>query len=150
MDAAHIFRQGLGTLPPRQNQMFEYADGGFDADDFLDGDSSGQRVAHTLTACCRCRQVSLRRGAVAAPANPAIPKSRERLAAIPRYPAADLARRQVPYANTLTLPRAARSIATTLSNYKTRSAPSRPSWTATPTKTPIIPAPTRILFAQAA
>ncbi|PNY26346.1 Transcriptional activator protein acu-15 [Tolypocladium capitatum] len=58
MDPAHIFRQGLGSVPPRQNQ-------GYAAqpqkprqahDDLSDDDGSGQRVAHTLTACCRCRQ----------------------------------------------------------------------------------------------
>lgn len=61
MDATQIFRQGLGTVAPRYPQQgFEQFQGqGFDEDDFLDGDSSGQRVAHTLTACCRCRQVSL-------------------------------------------------------------------------------------------
>lgn len=60
MDPAHIFRQGLGTLPPRHNmpqpfpQQRQPADS---PDDLSDGDGSGGRVAHTLTACCRCRQV---------------------------------------------------------------------------------------------
>lgn len=57
MDATQIFRQGLGTVAPRQQTFDQFHGHGIDDDDFLDGDSSGQRVAHTLTACCRCRQV---------------------------------------------------------------------------------------------
>ena len=59
MDATQIFRQGLGTVAPRQQAFDQFHGQGIDDDDFLDGDSSGQRVAHTLTACCRCRQVIL-------------------------------------------------------------------------------------------
>ncbi|KFA70428.1 hypothetical protein S40285_00671 [Stachybotrys chlorohalonatus IBT 40285] len=56
MDAAHIFRQGLGTVPPRQHQPFIQARRPpSNHDDLSDGDGS-HRVAHTLTACCRCRQ----------------------------------------------------------------------------------------------
>lgn len=58
MDPAHIFRQGL--VPPRQNhahvaqpQTQTHAQ---PLTDFSDDDGSGHRVAHTLTACCRCRQ----------------------------------------------------------------------------------------------
>jgi hypothetical protein len=57
MDAAHIFRQGLGTVPPRQNQPYTHPRRPqLSNDELSDGDGSGQRVAHTLTACCRCRQ----------------------------------------------------------------------------------------------
>jgi hypothetical protein len=71
MDAADVFR-GLGsviqrppqyifpkkaqvpqaqprTLPPPQLQP---------RDDVSDNDAAPSRIAHTLTACCRCRQVS--------------------------------------------------------------------------------------------
>ncbi|CEJ90454.1 hypothetical protein VHEMI06241 [[Torrubiella] hemipterigena] len=81
MDAAHIFRQGLGTVPPRQIQTFDpYQGQGYEADDFLDGDSSGQRVAHTLTACCRCRQRKTR-------CDPSLPRCRpcEKAGAICEY-----------------------------------------------------------------
>ncbi|RDA94486.1 hypothetical protein CP533_2301 [Ophiocordyceps camponoti-saundersi (nom. inval.)] len=55
MDPAHIFRQGLGSVPPRQHfgQSQRHPQG---LPDLSDDDGSGQRVAHTLTACCRCRQ----------------------------------------------------------------------------------------------
>ncbi|KAF1738988.1 Transcriptional activator protein acu-15 [Beauveria bassiana] len=57
MNAAHIFRQGLGTVPSRANTAFNPLAGQpTDADDFSDGEGSEHRVAHTLTACCRCRQ----------------------------------------------------------------------------------------------
>ncbi|UKZ80916.1 hypothetical protein TrVFT333_008681 [Trichoderma virens FT-333] len=57
MDAAHIFRQGLGTVAPRQNHVYPQPRSLVQSpDDFFDGDSSSHRVAHTLTACCRCRQ----------------------------------------------------------------------------------------------
>lgn len=74
MDAADVFRQGLGSVIPRAPQQQFYPrkpplpahprsqhpgqplpptqvqeDGG-------EGDA--HRIAHTLTACCRCRQVS--------------------------------------------------------------------------------------------
>ena len=60
MDAAHIFRQGLGTVAPRhaqplfQEQLRRPAPR---RDELSDGEVGGARVAHTLTACCRCRQV---------------------------------------------------------------------------------------------
>ncbi|KOS16665.1 Positive regulator of purine utilization [Escovopsis weberi] len=56
MDPAHIFRQGLGTVPPRPAHNYaQYRKWPQARDDFSDGDY-GPRVAHTLTACCRCRQ----------------------------------------------------------------------------------------------
>ncbi|KAK5990735.1 Transcriptional activator acu-15-like protein [Cladobotryum mycophilum] len=56
MDSAHIFRQGLGTVPPRPAHVYAQPRKSPQArDDLSDGDS-GPRVAHTLTACCRCRQ----------------------------------------------------------------------------------------------
>ncbi|KJZ78351.1 hypothetical protein HIM_02389 [Hirsutella minnesotensis 3608] len=58
MDPTHIFRQGLGSVPPRQNHaqvaQAQRSPQGFH--DFSDDEGSGHRVAHTLTACCRCRQ----------------------------------------------------------------------------------------------
>ncbi|KAJ6788016.1 hypothetical protein PWT90_01128 [Aphanocladium album] len=57
MNAAHIFRQGLGTVPPRANPTFNPMMGqSAEADDLSDAEGSEHRVAHTLTACCRCRQ----------------------------------------------------------------------------------------------
>ncbi|PHH67553.1 hypothetical protein CDD82_1367 [Ophiocordyceps australis] len=46
MDPAHIF----GSVPPRHAQPKAHRH------HLSDDDSAGQRVAHTLTACCRCRQ----------------------------------------------------------------------------------------------
>ncbi|PFH59155.1 hypothetical protein XA68_12739 [Ophiocordyceps unilateralis] len=60
MDPAHIFRQGLGSVPPRQSQPHPHPGQSQrhpqGLPDLSDDDGSGQRVAHTLTACCRCRQ----------------------------------------------------------------------------------------------
>lgn len=58
MNAAHIFRQGLGTVPPRANPGFNPLMGqSAEVDELSDAEGSEHRVAHTLTACCRCRQV---------------------------------------------------------------------------------------------
>lgn len=63
MDPAHVFRQGLGSVAPRQyhNQALNLPRRRTPARDELSdehqGDGSGNRIAHTLTACCRCRQV---------------------------------------------------------------------------------------------
>ncbi|KAG6112417.1 hypothetical protein E4U13_004298 [Claviceps humidiphila] len=58
MDPGHIFRQGLGSVLPRPAQSFipQYQKPARHQDDVSDDDGSGPRVAHTLTACCRCRQ----------------------------------------------------------------------------------------------
>ncbi|KAJ4165638.1 hypothetical protein LMH87_007262 [Akanthomyces muscarius] len=57
MNAAHIFRQGLGTVPPRANPGFNPLMGqSAEVDELSDAEGSEHRVAHTLTACCRCRQ----------------------------------------------------------------------------------------------
>ncbi|KAG6001825.1 hypothetical protein E4U21_003787 [Claviceps maximensis] len=58
MDPGHIFRQGLGSMPSRPAQSFtpQYQKAARAQDDLSDEDISGPRVAHTLTACCRCRQ----------------------------------------------------------------------------------------------
>ncbi|KAI1504597.1 fungal-specific transcription factor domain-containing protein [Biscogniauxia marginata] len=56
MDASNVFRQveGFGTYPPRLPQGFpprkavKIEDQG--------GNEASHRIAHTLTACCRCRQ----------------------------------------------------------------------------------------------
>ncbi|TWU74540.1 hypothetical protein ED733_006039 [Metarhizium rileyi] len=58
MDAMHIFRQGLGSVPSRPKQPYtaQYHTPQRSNDDLSDDDGSGHRVAHTLTACCRCRQ----------------------------------------------------------------------------------------------
>jgi hypothetical protein len=59
MDPANIFHQGLGTVPPRHHQPYVPPNKPqYNHDDLSDGDGSGHRVAHTLTACCRCRQVA--------------------------------------------------------------------------------------------
>ena len=67
MDATHIFRQGFGAVGPRQNHTFISHPPPLPRkqplpvarDNNGDNDSSGQRIAHTLTACCRCRQVCI-------------------------------------------------------------------------------------------
>ncbi|KAJ4271929.1 hypothetical protein NW762_000638 [Fusarium torreyae] len=75
MDPADIFRQGFGHVAPRQNPVFmghpQHPMAQFQqqqqqqqpfrkpvqqTDETSDGDGSGHRIAHTLTACCRCRQ----------------------------------------------------------------------------------------------
>ncbi|KAG6014742.1 hypothetical protein E4U43_006202 [Claviceps pusilla] len=58
MDPGHIFRQGLGSMPSRPTQSFvpQYQKTATHQGDLSDEDGSGPRVAHTLTACCRCRQ----------------------------------------------------------------------------------------------
>ncbi|OAR00137.1 hypothetical protein LLEC1_07146, partial [Akanthomyces lecanii] len=68
MNAAHIFRQGLGTVPPRANPGFNPLMGQLaEVDDLSDAEGSEHRVAHTLTACCRCRQRKTR-------CDPALPR----------------------------------------------------------------------------
>ena len=61
MDPAHVFRQGLGSVAPRRNhhQALNFPSRQpLPHDDLSDqGDGPGGRIAHTLTACCRCRQV---------------------------------------------------------------------------------------------
>lgn len=59
MDAADVFRQGLGSVATRPllNQQFgQSRKPPSSPGDISDGDSTGHRIAHTLTACCRCRQ----------------------------------------------------------------------------------------------
>lgn len=65
MDAADVFRQGLGTGFPRPPQQHFYQPPppprrkpATQRDDISETDGSLHRIAHTLTACCRCRQVS--------------------------------------------------------------------------------------------
>jgi len=57
MDPAHIFRQGPAGVLPQQNLAYVPQKSPSSRDELSDDDGSGQRVAHTLTACCRCRQV---------------------------------------------------------------------------------------------
>jgi hypothetical protein len=60
MDPTHVFRQGLGSVAPRQpNSNTLSLPRRPMGDDLSDdhGDGAGGRIAHTLTACCRCRQV---------------------------------------------------------------------------------------------
>ncbi|KAF9774359.1 hypothetical protein IL306_007660, partial [Fusarium sp. DS 682] len=75
MDPADIFRQGFGQVAPRQNPVFMghpqhhmvqfqqqpppppvFRKQVQQTEETSDGDGSGHRIAHTLTACCRCRQ----------------------------------------------------------------------------------------------
>ncbi|PWI66652.1 hypothetical protein PCL_04790 [Purpureocillium lilacinum] len=56
MDPAHIFRQGPAGVLPQQNLAYVPQKSPSSRDELSDDDGSGQRVAHTLTACCRCRQ----------------------------------------------------------------------------------------------
>src|SRR5688572_19266402 len=73
MDPAEIFRQ-FGHVAPRQNPVYmghqqpmvqyqpqmqqqTFRKPMQQPEETSDGDGSGHRIAHTLTACCRCRQV---------------------------------------------------------------------------------------------
>ncbi|KYK58565.1 fungal specific transcription factor domain-containing protein [Drechmeria coniospora] len=61
MDPSQIFSQGLGQFPPHQShQSQEYVPQQAQQPQQPRNDhplgSPGHRVAHTLTACCRCRQ----------------------------------------------------------------------------------------------
>ncbi|KAK3688038.1 fungal-specific transcription factor domain-containing protein [Podospora appendiculata] len=58
MDAADIFRQGLGSVLPRPPQHFYPRKPPFPipySPEDAESDAP-HRIAHTLTACCRCRQ----------------------------------------------------------------------------------------------
>jgi hypothetical protein len=55
MDAADVFRQGLGSVIPRQQQPRKPPS---NREEQSESDGSSHRIAHTLTACTRCRQVS--------------------------------------------------------------------------------------------
>jgi hypothetical protein len=81
MNPADIFRPGFGHVVPRQNPGFmghpqlsalqfhqqqqqqqqqqpqPFRKPVQHTDETSDGDGSAHRIAHTLTACCRCRQV---------------------------------------------------------------------------------------------
>lgn len=78
MDPADIFRQGFGQVAPRQNPVFmghpqhhmvqfqqqpppppAFRKPVQQTEETSDGDGSSHRIAHTLTACCRCRQVPI-------------------------------------------------------------------------------------------
>lgn len=61
MDPAHVFRQGLVSVAPRHNHtntinLPRRPPRDYFSDDHEPADGPG-RIAHTLTACCRCRQV---------------------------------------------------------------------------------------------
>ncbi|KAM0343867.1 hypothetical protein ACHAPU_008136 [Fusarium lateritium] len=76
MNPADMFRQGFGHVAPRQNPVFmghpqhpmmqfqqqqqsqpqPFRKPAQRSDETSDGDGSSHRIAHTLTACCRCRQ----------------------------------------------------------------------------------------------
>ena len=62
MDAGDVFRQGLGSVIPRPPVNFQHhspprKQPNHQRDDVSESDSSSHRIAHTLTACSRCRQV---------------------------------------------------------------------------------------------
>jgi hypothetical protein len=50
MDAGEAFRQGLGSVSIAREQSDSPYSGGNEGE-------GPTRIAHTLTACCRCRQV---------------------------------------------------------------------------------------------
>ncbi|KAI2472977.1 fungal-specific transcription factor domain-containing protein [Annulohypoxylon bovei var. microspora] len=57
MDASNVFRQvqGFGTYLPRPPNGLQQNKKPIKVEDHGDGEAS-HRIAHTLTACCRCRQ----------------------------------------------------------------------------------------------
>ena len=69
MDATDVFRQGLGSVAPRQTPTFSprkplvpqlpSQTRSHPLHDQSESDGPPHRIAHTLTACCRCRQVRL-------------------------------------------------------------------------------------------
>ncbi|KAK0715170.1 fungal-specific transcription factor domain-containing protein [Lasiosphaeris hirsuta] len=69
MDAAFVFRQGLGSVVPRPPQNFFPRKPPVPTPHPVDDADSDapHRIAHTLTACCRCRQRKTR-------CDPALPR----------------------------------------------------------------------------
>lgn len=64
MDATDVFRLGLGSVihrPPRSHVLpptrSPNPNSRGETDHSGESDGSSHRIAHTLTACCRCRQV---------------------------------------------------------------------------------------------
>lgn len=175
MDAGDIFRQGFNTyapLPASQPRPISYhaprlpgkpsplaVNIQYDIDE---AESHPARIAHTLTACTRCRQVSRRRsGATPVALHCAIEsgpsfvadacfKRREKRDAILRSPDACLASAPARYANISTPQRAARSAATTSLSFKKKFASWKPNWASTWTRTTTLLAATKTLSAQAA
>jgi hypothetical protein len=61
MDAAAVYRQGLSSVisrQPPQNIYLRNPPPSRHRDDASESEAASHRIAHTLTACCRCRQVS--------------------------------------------------------------------------------------------
>lgn len=59
MDASDVFRhiEGLGTYQPRFPQGYQPSRPTIAIRDEHVEEDGSHRIAHTLTACCRCRQV---------------------------------------------------------------------------------------------
>lgn len=54
MDAAEAFRQGLGSVNRARQAKQPRA-----RESSHDSEESSPKIAHTLAACCRCRQVCI-------------------------------------------------------------------------------------------
>ena len=141
MDAASVFRQveGFGTYPQRlPPQAYHYPNRPIKVEDTGEHESS-HRIAHTLTACCRCRQVSM-------PSSmPFHTHARDIYVSNVRYrrgkravilpsPVVSRVNVLVPSANTSTPLKARRSTVYMSSSCKRRSGRWRQSWAITPTK----------------
>lgn len=126
------------------------------------GDGEGEashRIAHTLTACCRCRQVSIQLSNTTPPTSSrlsaprcvlssriclsvrlqkhlaeTLPTYRGKPAAIQLFPAVCRANGRARYASTLTPPRARKSAVTMSSNSRKRCVPWRQSSVCTRTR----------------
>lgn len=153
MDPAHVFRQGLGSVAPRQQQhQQQYQTLNIPSrppvtqDDLSDqGDGSG-RIAHTLTACCRCRQVRI----YMLPIELSLTQNRGKQDAIRHYLDVSLASDLVRYANTSIRPKVVKSTATMSSNCKIRLEFSRLSSRSMLMTRPITPTTAKIWFDQEA
>lgn len=164
MDPGHIFRQGLESMPPRPTQSYspQHQKPARHQDDISDEDGSGPRVAHTLTACCRCRQVrseelekhnsipSLGFLALSCQHTYKILYTSVKPAVTRHYLDVFHAKDLAQHASIWIRQKARRSIATMSSNFRTRFEPWKLSWLSTRTTIATTLVPPRILCDQGA
>lgn len=126
MDPAAVFHQTLGAVLPPQHLFQEGPPmpGPYQWDSLeQDGRDGGHRVAHTLTACCRCRQVGTieacaRRTRIGVYALTAGVSFRERRGATQPFRVACLANDRARRASTTTVPEGGKSTALMSSTFR--------------------------------
>jgi hypothetical protein len=91
-------------------------------------DSPSSQIAHTLTACCRCRHVCCLPSFVQCPREMLKSPCSAKHVVTPVFPAAALASEQIPSASTLINPKEPRFHATMSSTCNTRLVIWRPNW----------------------